>query len=191
MIAHLANKQLTGNTDHLMKEKLINIATDTVQRAGIHAVTMRDLGDTAGIKSSSVMYHFESKNGLLQELATSYLQIFFERLGEIKITFSSPADRLQALVGLFEEGLNEEKICLCGMMAAEFANLDDKSQAITKLFFTRLEKWVATQLLDAEANPETAPLIVSSLEGAMLLDRLDNKNVRLKAVRNWLVTLTG
>ena len=32
--------------------KLINIATDTAQRAGIHAVTMREVGHTAGIKSS-------------------------------------------------------------------------------------------------------------------------------------------
>jgi len=174
-----------------MKEKLINIAIDTVQRAGIHAVTMRELGSSAGIKSSSVMYHFENKNGLLQEISNSYLQLFFERLGEIKTKIDNPAERLQALVGLFEEGLDEEKLCLCGMLAAEFVNLDNSTQATTRLFFTRLEEWVATQLLDAEANPEAAPLIVSSLEGAMLLDRLDNESVRLKNVREWLITLSG
>lgn len=76
------------------------------------------------------------------------------------------------------------------MMTAEFANLNDKSQATTKLFFTRLEEWVATQLLDAETNPVTSPLIVSSLEGAILRDRLDNDSVRLKAVREWLFTHT-
>jgi len=174
-----------------MKEKLINIATDTVQRAGVHAITMRELGCAAGIKSSSVMYHFENKNGLLQEISSSYQQHFFERLDEIKTTIDNPAERLQSLVGLFEEGLIEEKICLCGMMAAEFDNLDDRTQATIKRFFFRLEAWVATQLSDAEANPEAAPLIVSSLEGAMLLDRLDNESVRLKAVREWLITLTG
>jgi len=166
-----------------MKEKLISIATDTVQKAGIHAITMRDLGSAAGIKSSSVMHHFENKNGLLQEISSSYLQLFFERLEKIKTTIDNPDERLQSLVGLFEASLDAEKMCLCGMMAAEFANLDNKSQATTKLFFLRLEKWVAIQLLNSDANPEASTLIVSSLEGAMLLDRLDNKNVRLKAVR--------
>jgi TetR/AcrR family transcriptional repressor of nem operon len=174
-----------------MKEKLIRIATDTVQRAGVHSITMRDLGSTAGIRSSSVMYHFENKNGLLQQISSSYLHNFFEQLEKIKTTIDNPGERLQSLVDLFDESLNTKKMCLCGMMAAEFANLDNKSQVTIKLFFTRLEEWVATQLLDAKANPGSAPLIVSSLEGAMLLDRMDNDSVRLKTVREWIITLTG
>ena len=51
-----------------MKEKLISIATDTVQRAGVHAITMRNIGSAAGIKSSSVMYHFKNKMGYFRKL---------------------------------------------------------------------------------------------------------------------------
>jgi len=171
------------------KERMIAIATETAQKAGVRAITLRELGDAVGIKSSSVMYHFRSKDGLLQEIANSYLDLFFLRLKAIERTFPDPGQRLQALVDLFEEALIANKMCLCGMLAAESAELDHETQATTRRFFRRLEAWVADQLKEAGTDPVLAPLIVSGLEGAMLLDRLDGKNARLQVVRNWLMTL--
>lgn len=173
-----------------IKEKMIAIATETAQKAGVRAITIRELGAAVGIKSSSVMYHFRSKDGLLQEISTAYLDLFFLRLDGIERTTPTPGQRLQALVDLFEEALNADKMCLCGMLAAESAELDHETQATTRRFFQRMEAWAADQLKEAGADPAPASLIVSSLEGAMLLDRLDGKNERLQAVRKWLMTLT-
>jgi len=173
-----------------VKEKMIEIATETAQKAGLRAITMRELGDAVGIKSSSVMYHFHSKDGLLQVIASSYTDLFFKRLDEIEVTYPHPKKRLKELVGLFEAALHEDKMCLCGILAAESAELDHATQNTTQEFFQRMESWITSQLKKADADPTLAPLIVSSLEGAMLLDRLDGKSKRLKAVQNWLVSLT-
>ena len=54
------------------KEKLIKIAITTIQKYGINGLTIRALGNTVGIKSSSVLYHFNNKDGLLNELIKVY-----------------------------------------------------------------------------------------------------------------------
>lgn len=150
---------------------------------------MRDLGEAVGIKSSSVMYHFKSKDGLMQEIASSYTDVFFDRLRDLEVRSPEPAARLQGLVDIFEEALSADKMCLCGMLAADSSQLDDRAEATVKRFFARMEEWVAEQLDGAGVTGVSAQLIVSSLEGAMLLDKLGSQPERLQVVRGWLASL--
>ncbi|NQY93129.1 MAG: TetR/AcrR family transcriptional regulator [Campylobacteraceae bacterium] len=172
-----------------VKEQLIKIATNTVQKSGINALTMRELGDAVGIKSSSVMYHFKSKDGLICELVNSYSEGFTLYLEELSNTYNDPKTRLLKFVDIFEEVLKDGKFCLCGMLASQNENLDDLTRDKTRSFFTASEIWVSQALNDEQNEAYLAKVIISSLEGAMLLDKLDEKTQRLDAVRAWLKTL--
>ncbi|NQY94025.1 MAG: TetR/AcrR family transcriptional regulator, partial [Campylobacteraceae bacterium] len=76
------------------KEKLINIAINTIQKYGINGLTIRDLGNAVGIKSASVLYHFNNKDGLLNELIKVYNENFFLLLKDIEKKHSNPLDRI-------------------------------------------------------------------------------------------------
>lgn len=169
-----------------VKEKMIEIATDTAQKTGVRGITMRDLGDAVGIKSSSVMYHFKNKDGLLLAISGTYAKLFLQRLRDIEVMTADPGKRLQGLVDLFEEALSADKMCLCGMLAAQSRELDYSTQATIKDFFQDLQDWIGAQLSALGADPELAAVAVSALEGAMLLDKLDGRNARTRAVRLWL-----
>jgi len=172
-----------------IKENLIQIATNTVQESGISALTMRELGEAVGIKSSSVMYHFKSKDGLLLELVNSYNSTFTQFLDEITRTHEQAIVRLLKLVDILESILKEGKFCLCGMLASQSTSLDLETKETIRKFFQASQQWVATTLNHRDDADVLAMVVISSLEGAMLLDKLDEQTQRIEAVRTWVKSL--
>lgn len=172
-----------------IKEDLIKIATTTIQKSGIHKLTMRDLGAAVNIKSSSVMYHFKNKDGLMYELVKVYNQEFFNFLEKINRENEDIKTRLDKLVDIFESVLLEDKLCLCGMLASESDSLDNTTKKLVEDFFLRLNTWVEENLSLLNKNSSLSRVIVSSLEGSMLIDNLEEKNSNIKAIREWIKTL--
>jgi len=172
-----------------IKDKLINIAMDTIQRSGINSLTMRELGEAVGIKSSSVMYHFKNKDGLIEALLKTYSKGFFEYLEEINRTYKDKKTRLDKFVDIFESVFEDDKFCLCGMLAAENESLDDLISQNTQNFFQETQKWISANLENNKNADEIAMVIISSLEGALLLDKLDSHSARINAVRLWIKSL--
>lgn len=173
-----------------IKEDLIQIAMQTVQKSGINSLTIRELGNTVGIKSSSVMYHFKSKDGLLQELIKSYSNKFVIYLDELNTKYKDQATRLDKFVDAFEMALKEDKLCLAGVFATENKNLDLVTAQLTAEFFVYTEDWIASNLTKCRNSKQMAGIILSSLEGAMMLDKLNCSTERLDGVRRWIKSLT-
>lgn len=172
-----------------IKEDLIQIAMKKIQISGIHSLTMRELGETVGIKSSSVMYHFKSKDGLIQEIINTYSEGFILYLEELNKMNLEPKDKLDKFVDIFESNVKENKFCLAGMLASQKDNIDETSVEKTRKFFNYAQEWVSKNLRNSENSQDLAKIIISSLEGAMMLDKLDEKTERLNAVRVWIKTL--
>jgi len=172
-----------------VKEKLINIAMSTIQTSGINSLTIRELGEAVGIKSSSVMYHFKNKDGLIETLLQTYSEFFFKYLDELNLTYGDKKERLDKFVDIFEGVLQEGKFCLCGMLASENESLNEHTSENTQNFFKETQKWIAANLQDQSNADEMAMVIISSLEGALLLDKLDAQSKRIHAVRSWIKSL--
>ncbi|HWG60459.1 MAG TPA: TetR/AcrR family transcriptional regulator [Streptosporangiaceae bacterium] len=54
--------------DPARKERILSAAADLVARNGYHAVSMADIGATAGVTGSAIYRHFSSKSALLTAL---------------------------------------------------------------------------------------------------------------------------
>ena len=101
-----------------------------------------------------------------------------------------------ALVDLFMGAQGENLSCLCGMLATEAELLEPDVKAAVNQFFAALQAWVVRQAhkravaLPAGLAPATfARLLVSLLEGALLLGRLDAHKSSLAAAREWIQKL--
>ena len=171
------------------KEKLINIAISTIQKYGINGLTIRELGNAVGIKPASVLYHFNNKDGLLNELIKVYNENFFSQLKDLEKTETDPRKRLEQLVSIFESVFDDDKVCLCGMLISDNQILDPITKKHTQQFFKNVEKWIEKNLLELGLDENLSKIIISSLEGAILIDKIYNKNERLKAIRVWIKTL--
>ena len=181
-----------------VKDELKRLATEQAQRGGVRSVTLRDLGRAVGIKSPSVLYHFKNKDTLVFEITQDYVQRVQQMLSEIERRHTSAKKRLLAAVDMFLETQVKHELCLCTMLAAEAHEVDERTQNLVRDFFTDLEAWIARVLRADEGNTLTpgqasaqSQLILTALEGAMLMDKAEGEPKRLPALRATLGRLVG
>lgn len=168
-------------------------ATAIVRRAGSAALNFRDLGHSVGVKSSTVHYYFPTKSDLLNEIAREYTTMFLEALEDGVRNSGSFRQDMLVLVDLFVGAQGEKLSCLCGMLATEADLLDPEVKTTVNQFFAALQDWVIRRAkLRAVATPgRLAPatfarLLISLLEGALLLSRLHAHKASLAAAREWI-----
>ena len=118
-------------------------------------------------------------------------------LAAIDAKVKSPREQLRRYAGIYADVLAEGRMCLCGMLAAEYATLPKAMQQELKHFFAENERWLAAVLEEgrrsgelefAGSTREAASLLVSSLEGAMMLARSHGNVKRFRALAERLVT---
>ncbi|TNC92064.1 MAG: hypothetical protein CSH36_06475 [Thalassolituus sp.] len=177
------------------RTQLKSLAIDQIRQANLQAASFRELGKAAGIKSSSVHYHFQSRDKLLTELLHDYDMEFFEHLDVLTEGIHRPKERLKALVSVFEQSHAEKRQCMSLAYAASPHELSDTSLAAVDKFIFHLENWVTDTLQNASLLPvprdELACVIVAALEGSLLFDRLHDDPRHLNAARRWIASLSS
>jgi TetR/AcrR family transcriptional repressor of nem operon len=159
-------------------------AKAAVQSHGYNALSFRDLANVVGIKSSSVHYHFPSKGDLAAALAGRYAdeaEVFLEGLLVVQQDHQT---LMQTYTSAFRKALaDDNKMCLCGIMAAEYDDLPDAVRAEVDRFTTVNTRWLV-RILSArhpglpKAELESRALaIFAAIEGAQLVAR-GQKNIK-------------
>jgi TetR/AcrR family transcriptional repressor of nem operon len=103
---------------------------------------------------------------------------------------------LRSFCGLYTEVLRNGRMCLCGMLAAEYQTLPNDLQGAVMAFFDGNERWLSEVLatgrddgsISFEGTPtEMARFVVGELEGAMMLARLHDDVERFQVAVDRLV----
>lgn len=177
-----------------MRHSLKEIAGQLIRKGGYNAFSFRDLAAKNEIKSSTVHYYFPTKSDLVAEIANDYKDSFFERLNAESAGTKSVSKKLLCLINLYEESLANDLNCLCGMLASEIDLLSTKERQAVADFFNQLEKWLKETLADAKIKSgmnatEITYLLLSALNGAVILDRATTGRNRLNAIRAFIKKL--
>ena len=160
--------------------QILDVAERLVQVRGFNAFSYADVAGELGLTNAALHYHFPSKAELGAALIARYSVRFMGALAEIDESLSDPLDKLDAYAGLYAAVLRAQRMCLCGMLAADYETLSPGMQGAVADFFERNERWLAEVLrqgrerltLSFPGSPlEEARSIVSGLEGAMLIAR--------------------
>ncbi|NKB81714.1 MAG: TetR family transcriptional regulator [Nitrospirales bacterium] len=171
------------------KNHLKSIATRTIQEKGVNGLSFRDLAAEANIKSSSVHYYFPQKADLIYEVTKEYTDAFFQALHKIDQLSKHSVERLDALLDLYKKNL-PGRFCLCGMLAAESNQLDNKTKDLLSRFFVKTQKWLREVIEDLPSNGATpaglSSVLLSSLEGALLMDGVKGKEKYLTEVQKFI-----
>lgn len=178
------------------RSRLLEIAEGSVQRTGLKALSFRTLADEVGIKSSSVHYHFPEKSDLARTLIEQYRDKLFVELNAIATSGGSLRTQFLAFVDVFGGIAHDNRVCLLCMMASEFAALKADNQVLLANVFTNLENWLANlfdsrrdELATELSSQQMARLVMSGLEGALLIDRVMHNTERLDTQKTALLQL--
>lgn len=161
-------------------ERILDIAERLVQVRGFNAFSYADVAAELHVTKASLHYHFPSKADLGEALITRYGDRFAQALASIDTRRSDARAKLDAYAKLYGDVLQGKRMCLCGMLAAEYPTLPKPVQKAVLRFFDDNEAWIEGVLLQGRREGtlrftgparEVARMIVSSLEGAMLVAR--------------------
>jgi len=129
---------------------------------------------------AALHYHFPGKAELGRALIERYTERFLAALADIDERIAEAPAKLDAYADLYAGVLRGQRMCLCGMLAAEYQTLPDPMRPAVIAFIDANEAWVEKVLSEGQragtiavsGRPaDAARLIVSGLEGAMLVAR--------------------
>ena len=179
------------------RTELLDVAQELTQTLGYNGFSFRDLAQRVGIKTASIHYWFPTKGDLGRELMARYRKEFGAALAGIEARTQDPKRRLKSFVDLFKSTLRTgNRMCLCGMLAVEYATLPRVVQREIEEFFAECERWLARVLAEGreakafafEGDPRaSARVLFASLEGAMMVARAFEDESRLTAVGQWML----
>ena len=160
--------------------KILDTAEELAQVRGFNGFSYGDVAERVGLTTAALHYHFPSKAELGVALMARYAERFAAALAAAEARLDDEHELLTAYGGLYAGVLRGERMCLCGMLAAEYDTLPEPLRGAVLRFFDDSETWLEAVLergrlrgklaFEGPAR-EAARLIVSGLEGAMLVAR--------------------
>jgi TetR/AcrR family transcriptional repressor of nem operon len=167
-------------TEPRTAERMLDIAERLVQLRGFNNFSYADIAAELGITKASLHYHFRGKAELGQALIARYAERFSEALSRIDRDLPDARTKLEAYAGLYADVLRGKRMCMCGILAAEYQTLPESMRTGVIRFFDENQRWLADLLAQAQTDQtltftgstdDVAQSILSTLEGAMLVSR--------------------
>lgn len=162
------------------REHILTSAQRLVQQRGFNGFSYADVAQEVGIRKASLHHHFASKTDLGLALIDTYTDQFGQELRRISVAQSDALDKLKAYATLYRGTLDQDRMCLCGMLSSEALTLDAALLPKLKQFFALNTDWL-TEVLAAGKSSGTlfyegsaadhARLILATLQGALMICR--------------------
>jgi TetR/AcrR family transcriptional regulator, transcriptional repressor for nem operon len=178
-------------------ERVLDIAERLMQIRGFGNFSYADIATELGITKASLHYHYSGKAELGHALITRYAERFNQALEDIDRGLPNARAKLEAYADLYAGVLRNERMCMCGMLAAEYPTLPRAMQSEVIRFFDDNQRWLASLLEQGKADgtlaytgraEDAAQGILSTLEGAMLVARPYGDLARFDAATKQLLS---
>jgi len=167
----------------LTRERIIQLAAPVFNKKGYAGASLADILEATGLQKGGIYNHFESKEQLALEAFDFAIAQMIGRWQKAIEGQTHAADRLLAVVAMFDEHLRKPGSGGCPLMNTAI-EADDNQPALrararramdlTLATIRRIvQKGVDRGQLRPTADPErVATLLLSTLEGALMISRL-------------------
>jgi TetR/AcrR family transcriptional regulator, transcriptional repressor for nem operon len=191
----MAPRRQRGNAD--TAARILDSAERLVQTRGYNGFSYADVAAELGITKASLHYHFSGKAELGEALIGRYAARFADALATIDADGGDAPAKLAAYARIYGDVLRDKRMCLCGMLAADYETLPDAMRDAVVRFFDDNEAWLVAVLEDGQATGtlrldgsarDAAQALVGGLEGALLLARPYGEVARFDAAATRLLT---
>ncbi|ANU25808.1 TetR/AcrR family transcriptional regulator [Planococcus versutus] len=162
-------------------QQILDTGQNLIQERGYNAISYADVAEQIGIKKASIHYYFPAKQDLVQAILKRYRTEFMTGLNQIGRSSDSPEENLYRFFQYYRDPLVENaKLCLCSMMAAELVSFPMEIRDEINGFFRDNETWLENVIeqgremgiLDSQiSSKEQSQIIMAFVQGAQLLAR--------------------
>jgi TetR/AcrR family transcriptional regulator, transcriptional repressor for nem operon len=176
--------------------RMLDVAERLLQVRGYNGFSYGDVAAELGITRAALHYHFRGKAELGLALVERYAARFGAALADLDRAAPDAAARLRGYAELYRDVLSRDRMCLCGMLAAEYRTLPGPLQQAVSAFFDGNTRWLRRVIeqgaddgtLRLDGPPDAvAAMVLGGLEGALLIARLDGDVDRFTAAAGRLL----
>ncbi|QEH39030.1 HTH-type transcriptional repressor NemR [Aquisphaera giovannonii] len=159
------------------REKILAAARRVAQARGYGGLNFRDVAEDVGIKAASMYHHFPTKADLGAAVARRYREDNAAALEAISAEEPDPIRALRRYPETFRWALaNQNRMCLCSFMAAEYDDLPEPLKAEVRAFADVNVAWLKKALSKAgvvkpRESERRARAIYAAVAGAQLMAR--------------------
>src|SRR5437764_15234978 len=97
------------------RDELLALAARLFADRGFRATTVRDIADAAGILSGSLYHHFDSKESMIDEILSGFLDGFARKAQAVVDAGDDPVETLRGLVTLAFDAVAEDSTAVAVM----------------------------------------------------------------------------
>ena len=138
------------------REKILAAAKKVAQARGYGGLNFRDVAEDVGIKAASMYHHFPTKADLGAAVARRYWEDSAAVLEAISAEEPDPIRCLRRYPETFRWALaNENRMCLCSFMAAEYDDLPEPVKKEVQAFADVNVAWLKQAL--SKLRPRSGP----------------------------------
>ena len=102
---------------------------------GYNAFSYADVAAELDVTKAALHYHFSNKAELGEALLRRYVARFADALATIDVEIADAPQKIASYAEVYADVLQRERMCLCGMLAAEFETLPEPMRALVVGFF--------------------------------------------------------
>ena len=183
-----------------MRERVLDAAEAMVQERGLAAVSFQQLADAVGLSKASVFHHFPNKDEMAKALVDRCRTKY--RAGyDAVIESDAPApEKLERIAKLFDDGLQENRLCLLNSLGQSISILSDDVQSELRVSASRaidrfslvFEQGSREGTLSFKGSPtDAAAGFLALLEGLQVLSRSKRDHgIFMQVTRSYIQTVS-
>ncbi len=176
--------------------QILDVAERLAQSRGFNGFSYADVAAELHLTKAALHYHFAGKAELGEALISRYSDRFAAALEALDTSAISAPAKIEGYANMYLDVLRDKRMCLCGMLAAEYQTLPQRMRDAVIHFFDANEAWLQHVVDQGQqegtfrivgSSKETARAIVGGLEGAMLVARPYGDVTRFQAATTHLL----
>ncbi|MBA3535703.1 MAG: TetR/AcrR family transcriptional regulator [Tatlockia sp.] len=158
------------------KNEILDCAQTLIQKRGYNGFSYADISSSVGIRKASIHHHFPTKVDLAMAVVERYREVFNTCLLNIN-SQKNWMNKIKLYAELYKDVLDEDKLCLCGMLASDMETLPEEVRKGVRDFLYDNADWLVEVL--ASANPQLpkqrldniAWQMINLLQGGIMMAR--------------------
>lgn len=170
------------------RERIVAQAAQLFSRQGYFGSSLSDIMRETGLEKGGIYNHFVSKEQLALESFDYAYGLIQQRIKQALSGNRNAVDRLIALVFVFQSIIDDPPVAGGCPILNTAIEADDAEPALRERAFNAMQDWretirriVSKGIERGEIRPETdgdtlATLLITSLEGAVMMSKLCNDN---------------
>lgn len=191
-------------SSEITKAKVLKEATNLFNTKGYKSTSLSDITDATGLTKGAIYRHFENKESLEIEAFQKMMQEIFIALNEKIKAENNTRDKLFCVLNLFQSYITNPLIiggCPLLNVAVEVDDtnleLKQKAQHALSIFRDSVERIIINgkthkQVGSLVNEKLVATIMISTLEGGVMMSKLENSNSDIEIVvnhlKNWIVS---